>query len=179
MTGLLLFLLLSLLAAAGLWLLVRGRAQRILDWERLPEAIEPVDMAALRNLTDPAEDEWLRAQLPRLEYLQVRRERMAAAADYAGRTHRNAVLLVRFGQAAAQSEDPALAAAGHELVVTAMRTRWQTLRTLTQLRAASLLPVARVSVAVMSDDYQRLRDRVDRVGRLRSPLLAARLGAAM
>lgn len=179
MIGLLLFLTIALLAAMSLWWLVRGQARPVTDWEVLPDTIEPVDLAAFRNLADPAEDAWLRAQLSAADYAQVRRERIAAAVEYVSRSGRNAAVLIRLGQAAAQSADPALAAAGRELVVTGMRTRWYTLQATLRLKAARLLPGASMPVSLVSEQYQNLRDRVDRVSRLRSPVLAARMGAAM
>jgi hypothetical protein len=179
MIGLILFLILSLMGVAALFLLVRGHAGPISDWDALPSAIEAVDLAAFRNLTDRREDEWLREQLAPREYSQVRRERLAAAADYLGRTNRNAAVLIRLGQAAVHSPDPAVAAAGRELVSTAMRTRWYTMQALARLQAARLVPVASPSVALVAEHYQALREGVDRVSRLRSPLLAARMTAAM
>ena len=38
--------------------------------------IEPIDVEAFRNLTDPAEDEYLRLRLPASEFRAVRRERL-------------------------------------------------------------------------------------------------------
>lgn len=179
MIGLLLFLIASLLAAVGLWLLVRGHARPVTNWETLPEHIQPVDLEAFRNLADPSEETWLRSQLSPHDYATVRRERLAAAIDYLSRTSRNAAVLVRLGQAAATSADPALAAAGRDLVTTAMRTRWYTMQAGLRLRAASLVPLAPASLSLVFDQYQVLRAGVDRVSRLRSPVLAARMTAAM
>lgn len=179
MMAFIVFVLFSLALVGVLWMVVRGRATPVRDWDALPEAIEAVDLAAFRNLTDRREDQWLREQLGPREYSQVRRQRMAAAADYLGRTNRNAAVLVRLGQAAVHSPDPAVAAAGRELVSTALRTRWYTLQALARLQAARLVPAASPSVALVAEQYQALREGVDRVSRLRSPLLAARMTAAM
>ncbi|HEU5453214.1 MAG TPA: hypothetical protein VFU76_14565 [Terriglobales bacterium] len=179
MIGVIVFLIFSLSVAAALFLLVRGRARPVSDWDALPDAIEAVDVEAFRNLTDPAEDTWLRSQLPPRDYAQILRERRAATADYLGRAKRNAAILVRLGQAAAQSPDPALAAAGRQLVTTAMRTRLYTLQATVRLKAASVMPLAPGSIASVTEQYQALRNGADRVSRLRSPVLAARMTAAM
>lgn len=171
------FIALSCGLLAGLWLAVRGRAQAIANWDELPT--EPVDVAAFRNLTDPEEDAWLKQELSQKDYLAARRERLGAAADYLARTNRNAAVLLKLGQAAMASPEAAVAAAGRELVNTAMLTRWYTMQALLRVRAARVLPVAPEPLAKALAQYQRLRDDVDRVGRLRSPVLAARIAASL
>ena len=173
------FVIVALAVVSLLWIAVRGRANPVTDWEALPQRIQPVDLEAFRNLTDPSEDKWLRSQLSRDDYAAVRRERLAAAIDYLARTNGNAAVLIRLGQAAEHTADPALVAAGRELVATAMLTRWYTMQAGLRLRAASLVPLAPASLSLVLDQYQVLRAGVDRVSRLRSPVLAARMAAAM
>lgn len=173
------FVIVALAVVSLLWIVVRGRANPVTDWEALPQRIQPVDLEAFRNLTDPAEETWLRSQLSPNDYAAVRRERLAAAIDYLARTNGNAAVLIRLGQAAEHTADPALVAAGRELVATAMRTRWYTVQAMVRLKAAAVVPLAPGSIASLAEQYQALRDGVDRVSRLRSPVLAARMAAAM
>jgi len=179
MIFLLIFFAVAVAALAFFWTVVRGRSRAVADWEELPSLTEPVDLAAFRNLTDPEEDAWLRHELPRQDYLAVRRERLAATEDYLARTSRNAAILVGLGQAAMASGDPSLANAGRQLVGTAVWTRIYTAQALARVRAARLFPAATAGLPQAADQYQRLLDRVDRVGRLRSPVLASRLAASL
>ena len=173
------FVVLALAALVFFWMMARGHGRQAGSWEDLPKLTEPVDLVAFRNLTDPKEDAWLRGQLPRHDYLAVRRERMAAAADYLGRTSRNAAILSRLGQAATASSDPALAEAGRELVNTAAWTRLYTFQALVRVHTAWLFPELTASLPRAVDQYQRLLARVDRVGRMQSPVLASRIASSL
>ena len=174
-----LFLVLAVAALVFFWKVVRGQVHAIRDWDDLPTLTEPVDIAAFRNLTDPEEDAWLRRELPRADYLQVRRERLAATAEYLGRTSRNAAVLISLGQAAMASADAGLSAAGRDLVGTALWTRLYTLQARARVRTAQMFPAAPLPLPGAVAQYQRLLDRVDRVGRLRNPVLASRLADAL
>ncbi len=163
------------------WLLVmaRGRAADVHDLEELPARTQPVDLAAFRNLTDPAEEEYLRAQLPAKEFRRLQRERLRAALEYVGRAAGNAALLVRLGEAARRSPDPAVAQAARELVDDALRLRLYALLAGAKLRARLLLPGARLSPASLLDRYQRLTEAVGRLSRAQKPSFAGRISAAL
>jgi hypothetical protein len=75
--------------------------------------LQPLDLEAFRNLTDAAEDEYLRRRLRPADFRGVRRERLRAVAAYVQVAGRNATLLVRIGQSALTANDPQTADAAH------------------------------------------------------------------
>src|SRR5437764_12565544 len=82
----------------------------------LAGAIQPLDLEAFRNLTDAAEDEYLRRRLRPADFRSVRRERLRAMAAYVQDAGRNATLFVRLGQSALPAIDPHTVEAPHQLV---------------------------------------------------------------
>src|ERR1700675_3834445 len=62
--------------------------------------IQPIDVEAFRNLTNPAEDDYLRRRLPAAQFRLVRRVRLRAMATYVETAASNAALLVRVGEMA-------------------------------------------------------------------------------
>ena len=56
--------------------------------------IQPIDVAAFRNLVDPAEHDYLRRRLPPSEFRVVQRKRLRATAAYVLVAGRNAAVLV-------------------------------------------------------------------------------------
>lgn len=175
----LLFLAGALAAVVFLLRVARGQSAAVEDLEELPGKTQPVDLAAFRNLTDPAEEEYLRAQLPAREFRRLQRQRMRAALEYIRRAAQNAALLVRLGEAARRSPDPEVAQAARELVDNAVRLRLYALLAEVKLRARLLLPGARLSSAPLLDRYQRLTQAVGRLSRAQKPSFAGRISAAL
>jgi len=174
-----LFLVAALAAVVLLLWAARGHGAAVLDLEELPGKTQPVDLAAFRNLTDPAEEEYLRAQLAPGDFRRLQRERMRAALEYVGRAAQNAALLVRLGEVARRSPEPEVAEAARELVDDALRLRLYALLAGVKLRARLLLPGARLSAAPLLDRYQRLTDAVGRLSRAQKPSFAGRISAAL
>src|ERR1700732_1051449 len=85
--------------------------------------IRPMDVAAFRNLVDPAEDDYLRRRLPASHFRQVRRARLRAAAAYVRVAGRNAAVLGRIGQSALSTGAPRIADAARVLVNNALTLR--------------------------------------------------------
>ena len=81
MTGTLILVAAGLLLAAVLLRVARGQEIAIHSLEDLEGRTQPVDMASLRNLIDPAEEEFLRLHLSPAEFRAVERQRLRAAAD--------------------------------------------------------------------------------------------------
>lgn len=169
----------ALAAVVFLLRVARGHGTSVRDLEELPGKTQPVDLAAFRNLTDPAEEEYLRTHLPPREFRRLQRERVRAALEYLGRAARNAALLVRLGEAARSHPDPAVAQAARELVDDALRLRLYALLAGAKLRARLLLPGARLSPASLLDRYQRLTEAVGRLSRAQKPSFAGRITAAL
>src|SRR5882757_7065040 len=102
--------------AAILSVAVSGSLQTSRGSAGLAGTIRPIDVGALRNLINPAEDDYLRRRLPPGQFRVVRRERLRAMAAYVHVAASNAAVLVRVGEAALAGGDPRVAEAAHQLV---------------------------------------------------------------
>src|SRR5882724_1043505 len=99
-----------LVIAAALALVVVFRATLSVGLQRstdrgLAAQLQPIDVAAFRNLVDPAEDAYLRRRLPGAEFRTVQRKRLLATAVYIKTANRNAAILIRMGHDAEASGD--------------------------------------------------------------------------
>ncbi|HVO81749.1 MAG TPA: hypothetical protein VMT28_13520 [Terriglobales bacterium] len=139
----------------------------------------PVDLEAFRNLVDPEEEEFLRANLPADEYCAIRRERLRAAADYIGCAKHNAAILLRLGEAARQHPDPQIAEAGRQLVDSALRLRLYSLPALARLYVGMTLPQLRLSPAGILESYQHLSGLATRLAVMQNPARASRVAAVL
>jgi hypothetical protein len=151
---------LTLLAVAFfafLLLQVRKRYSR-----RLPSAaggkVPPVDLAAFRNLTDPAEEAFLRAQLPSEEFRRIQRLRLRAAMLYVNALSQNVAALMQVGQAARLQSDPQIAASGQAIMSCALRLKVRCLATECKLAVAILLPTVFSFSGVLADRYRHVAD---------------------
>lgn len=175
-------LLLVVAALAAVVLLLRaarGPGAAVDNLEELPGRTQPVDLAAFRNLIDDSEEEYLRVRLPRREFRRLQRERMRATLEYVQRVALNAAILLRLGESARTSPDPAVAQAAQELANRALRLRLHALLAEAKLRAGLLLPGARLSSAAVLDRYQRLTEAVARLSRAQKPSFTGRISAAL
>ncbi|MBZ5704434.1 MAG: hypothetical protein LAN63_03715 [Acidobacteriia bacterium] len=169
-----------LLATSGLLLhAARGRSVPVSKPEDLAGNTRPVDLEAFRNLVDPEEEEFLRANLPADEFCAVRRERLRAAVEYVNCAAHNASILLRLGEAARQHPDPGIAAAGQQLVDSALRLRLYSLPVLARLYVGIALPQLRLSPAGMLESYQHLSGLATRLAVMQNPARAARVAAIL
>ncbi len=169
----------ALVMMAVLLLAVRGQSVTVSGLEELAGRTQPVDLEAFCNLTDPQEEEYLRAQLTAADFRALQRERFRAAVGYVQRVAHNAAILLRVGEAARRSPDPEVARAAGELVESALDLRMRALLAVGLLRARVLFPDARWSPVRLVADYQRVRDRVARLSRLQRPEYAGHIAAAL
>jgi len=175
-------LILGLFALVMLVVLLRvvhGQNVAVSGLEELAGRTRPVDLEAFRNLTDPREEEYLKAQLAPADFRALQRERFRAALGYVQRVAHNASILLRVGEAARRNPDPEVARAAGELVESALDLRMHALLAVGMLRARILFPEARWSPVRLVADYQRVRDRVARLSRLQRPEYAGHISAAL
>src|SRR2546421_5246853 len=109
------------LTALLLMYAARGKTSAIGDLDDLAGRTRPVDIDAFRNLIDPAEEEFLRENLPAGEFRVIQRERLRAAVEYVSCAAHNAAILVRLGESARLNLDPKIAEAGQQLLATPLR----------------------------------------------------------
>jgi hypothetical protein len=173
LVGVSLLLLLLLLLAA------RGQSAAVSQLDDLVGRTRPVDLDAFRNLIDPDEEDFLRTNLPPSEFRAVQRERLRAAVEYVRNAAHNAAILLRLGEAATRSVDPSVAAAGQQLIDSALRLRLYALLSVGKLYVGIALPGAHPSAATLLDNYQRLSDLAGRLAVMQHPARAARLSAVL
>src|SRR5271156_1715688 len=133
------FVVIGLLALGLMFQLRRGHASaRAL--ENPAAHIRSVDIDAFRNLIDPEEEDFLRRRLPPAEFRKIQRERLRAAVEYVSCAAQNAVILLRLGEAARGSPDPATAEAAEKLVDHAIRLRLYAFQAIPRLYIGIVFP---------------------------------------
>ncbi len=139
------------------------------------DSIRPIDLDALRNLINPAEDEYLRVRLPAAAFRRVRRARLRAMAAYVQIASRNAVVLVSVAQASLSSADPSVVSAARQLAENALLLRRNATVLLARIYIALLWPYSgQVGVRVV-ERYEQLSRSAMLLGRLRNPAVPVRL----
>ncbi len=175
----LLLIALAVVAVLALVRAARRHYQPVPDLQVLEEYTRPVDLAALRNLIDPAEEDYLREHLPADKYRAIQRERLRAALEYVQRTAYNGAILVRVGEAARRNPNSEVAAAARELVNNAMRLRMNARLAMVVLYEQIVLPDVRISVGQVTDTYENLTQGLVRLTRLQHPVYAARVSSSI
>jgi len=165
-------ILIVVLAVLGL-LAILWLAKSLVLVPRLPEDpaahMRSVDVEAFRNLVDPAEALFLRSSLSPRQFRKIQRERLQAAVEYVSGAAHNAAILLRIGQAARLSADPATAEAARKLVDNAIQLRLYSLKAITRLYLAMLLPATPISPAPLAERYEQMTRLVVLLGCLQYP----------
>lgn len=146
-----------------------GVSRPVGDEAELSRRIQPVDLEAFRNLTDPEEEEFLRENLPTTAFRAIQRQRMRAAIEYVGGVFHNAGVLLQLGQAARRSPDARVAEAGRNLMDEAVRLRLYSVLATCKLCVRSVFPEAGLQPAGIVDRYQHVTEGAVQLGRLQYP----------
>lgn len=157
---------LSLVAIVGIAI---ARSLQISAGTSQASPIEPLDVEAFRNLTDPEEEAYLRRCLPASEFRRIRRARLRALAAYVAMAGKNAAVLVRMGQNALASSDQTTAEAARQLVNQALLLRRNAAVALVRIYVAMLRPNSSLTPAPILDNYHRLSGAAMLLGRLQNP----------
>lgn len=168
-------ILILLAAAISLVVIVRLAVSRNLAPSTNASAIQPLDIAAFRNLIDPREDEYLRCRLPARDFRRVQRKRLRAAAAYVRTAAQNASFLVRTGQMALASGHVPTTEAARQLVDEALLLRRNAAFALLRIYSASIWPTAGFAVTPILDGYNRMAGSAMLLGRLQNPSAAVRI----
>lgn len=139
--------------------------------------IQPIDIAAFRNLVDPAEDEYLRRRLRSSEFRTVQRKRLRAAAAYVQVAGRNAAVLARIGQGALAASDPHTAEAARQLIDNALLLRRNATLALLRIYGEMAWPNSGLAAAPVLNGYERLSGSAMLLGRLQNPAIPVRISA--
>jgi hypothetical protein len=162
-----------ILFAAGALLLfawrIVGRIRLHGNDEDLSKQVRSVDLEAFRNLTDPAEEQYLRERLSPPKFRAIQRERLRAALEYVDDVSHNASVLLSLGQAARQNPEAHIAEAGRVLVDEALRLRLYSALTMSKLWFRFVFPDATFQPSGIVDRYQHVTEGAVRLGRLQYP----------
>ena len=171
------------IAAALALLFILGvtlsRSLQISKGSSLASKIQPIDVAAFRNLINPAEDEYLRRRLPASEFRLVRRQRLRAMATYVQMAGRNAAVLVLMGQGALTAADAQTAEAARRLVDNALLLRRNAAFALLRIYIALAWPNSSLAAAPFLDGYERLNGSAMLLGRLQNPAAPVRISVGL
>jgi hypothetical protein len=179
MTIALVLILFSVAALVFLFYLARGRASLVTGVDDLRGYTRPVDIESFQNLIDPAEEEFLRANLTPANFRMVQRERLRATLGYVQCASHNASVLLRVGEAARASSDPKVVLAAEQLVQRAIRLRLYALMTIPKLYVAIAMPSARLSPARLVERYQQLSGLAGQLALIQNPARIPRLSAVL
>lgn len=138
--------------------------------DELAAQLRPIDVNAFRNLIDEREQEYLRAHLPTREFRGIHRERMMAAVEYVWCATKNTSVLMSLGEAAKQSSDPTVVAAGDRLVENALRLRLYAIQSLPRLYLSMIFPHASAAPHIVAETYDAMTRQAIVLGCLRRPV---------
>ena len=144
-----------------------------------PAELQPIDIAAFRNLVDPAEDEYLRQHLPSAEFRTVQRKRLWAMAAYVHAASRNATVLVRIAQAALSATDPKTVQAARQLIDSALLLRRNATFALLRIYVDLAWPSSGLAAEPILHGYEHLSVSAMLLGRLQNPAAPVRISAAL
>lgn len=173
---------LILFSAFGTFLLykaARGHHVSISGSEDIERLAKPVDLPALRNLTDPAEENFLRGQLPAKAFIRVHRKRMLVAVEYVQRMAWNSAVMIRLGELASAAAEPEMVRAGAELKSAALNLRILALQAETMLYLRAAFPTLQLTPRDIMAGYENLREQVAAVCQLQQPASLSRAMAAL
>jgi hypothetical protein len=156
-----------------------SRSLQVPEGASLAGKIEPIDVAAFRNLINPAEDDYLRRRLSASEFRVVRRQRLRAMAAYVKTAGRNAAILIRMGQSAQLSADPQTAEAARQLVDNALMLRRNATFALVRIYVALAWPNSGLAATPILHGYERLNGSAMLLGRLQNPAAPVRISATL
>lgn len=169
--------------AAGALLLfvwkIIGRVRLQRSDEDLSQQVRSVDVEAFRNLTDPAEEQYLRDRLSAARFRKIQRERLRAAIDYVGGVSHNADVLLSMAQVARRNSDAQIAETGRVLVDEALRLRLYSLLTLSKLWFRLAFPDTTFQSSGIVDRYQHITEGAVRLGRMQYPERGGLLSRAL
>jgi hypothetical protein len=170
---------LVILAAIALALLAyrtaHGSGIKVGNVEDLPSFTESIDFPAFLNLTDPTEEEFLRANLSPHVFRRVQRLRLRASAEYVRCAARNAAVLVRLGEAVGSEESREISRIGQELLMAAIRLRALAFLALCVLHLQIAIPNVSLSITRVPKVYGSTIERVGQLARLKRPAQVSRI----
>jgi hypothetical protein len=140
---------------------------------------KPVDLQSFHNLVDEKEEAFLRSELSAADFRRLQRKRMLAALEYVRCTSHNSKVLLKFGQAARGSSDPAISKAALELVQSALNLRVYSLLALCAFSIRIVVPAMPIRCSRLMQSYNRMRDCAGGLVRIEGPAYASQVDSSI
>ncbi len=159
--------LLPLCFAVLLFYWARGRVRGVTSVADVASLTVPVDVKAMMNLLDPAQQMFLAARLSEKDFRTLQVERTKVLLEYVHRIAHNSAVLISLGHTVMTNvTEPQLAAQGQELVTLALRTRLLALAAMVMLYTSAHTPWVSTCLEMSVGRYQSAKARMDVLGGL-------------
>ncbi|MCU1296591.1 MAG: hypothetical protein JWO91_869 [Acidobacteriaceae bacterium] len=144
------------LLSLAFWTVLRNSSTvlAVADSKSVTEPL--VDIAAFRNLVDPAEEEFLRNNLTPQLFRTIQRERMLAAVEYVQCAAGQARMLVQLVESTRDEQTGELPHISEELVTAAIRLRALSILVLFALYLRVAFPGVRISFVQVPAMYENV-----------------------
>jgi hypothetical protein len=129
------------------------------------EPMQPIHLPALMNLLDESQQDYLRARLSKQDFANLQRQRNKALLVYVKRIATNSAVLMRHAHVATQVNDTETAAAGRELLQSALSTRISALKAMGLLYIGLVMPNSALNLGDAITRYSNATDRFAALGR--------------
>lgn len=159
--------------------LLSRRHTQIRSWHQALGELQPINTAAFRLLTDPAEEAFMRRHVAGnvLKRLLLKRQKLTIA--YLSAIGTNAALLLQVAEECERSSDADVRAAAAKLTRTAGALRIQVLVLSLQLRTRVILGDPSDRLAAARTAYESLGEAFSLLIKLQDPAAASRARAAL
>jgi hypothetical protein len=144
------------LFSLAFWTVLRSSptALAVADSKSVTEPL--VDIAAFRNLVDPAEEEFLRENLPPSLFRSIQRERLLTAVEYVQCAAGQARTLVRLVEGTRDERTGELPQISEDLAAAAIRLRALSIFVLLSLYVRVAFPRLRISLVQIPTMYENV-----------------------
>jgi hypothetical protein len=121
----------------------RGRNPRQVPPSGVLASLSRVDLGALKKLTDPLEEAFLRQSHTRIQFGDLQKDRIHSALEYLRKMQKNAITLQRLGYRNLKSGNPTQRLLAEQLIDCAVPVRMFTFSGIAVLRLWRLLRIQR------------------------------------
>src|SRR5437763_1003171 len=146
----------SLLCLGLMYYAVQGRIGLFESAKQVERQFTPLDVVAFQNLIDSEDQRFLRDMLSPRRYRRVQRERIGVCLAYVRCCARNAAILIRIGESAAQSSNAEIRATGQRMLSDAIRMRMYAVALVPKVTFWWIFPNLELSIAMLGRKYNQM-----------------------
>jgi hypothetical protein len=139
---------------------------QVQNLSELEQHTKPIDLRVLASLVNPAQEQFVKRRLTRLQFFRYKIMKFLAASSYVACISRNSAVLLSVGRVAAKSSSLDIAATGRELVAAAFRVRMYAMLARASLAIQILFPTPFKSLNSLMHNYSIIKQHVSRLSNL-------------